>query len=172
MHRRVILINIEIPKPATNFPRKVQCYNISTMQPFTPQPPVQADRSARWLDRLGIGVSVACWIHCALLPALVLASPALSGLLLDDGDFHIWLLVLILPTAVIAFLFSWLRHRNTTTLIIGGCGLTLIVIASVQAGWFEHSLLSESMEKIQTSLGGLLLAMGHFRNLQLGRSKR
>lgn len=141
------------------------------MQPLPTQSTAPAGRSARWLDRLGIGLSVACWIHCALLPALVVASPALSGLLLNDGDFHVWLLSLILPTALLAFMLGWLRHRNVATLVVGGCGLALIVLASVQAAWFGHSVLSESMEKILTSLGGLLLAMGHFRNLQLRRAR-
>lgn len=142
------------------------------MQTLPTPPPSPANRSGRWLDRLGIGLSVACWIHCALLPVLVIASPAFSGLLFDDGRFHVWLLWLILPTAVVAFMFSWWRHRNVPTLIIGGCGLILIVLASVQAIWFGHSVLSESMEKVLTSIGGLLLAAGHFRNLLHARKIR
>lgn len=144
------------------------------MQPLPNQNATSAPSSSagRWLDRFGIGLSVACWIHCALLPALVLASPALSGLLLNDGSFHVWLLWLILPTAMVAFTLSWWRHRNVPTLIMGGCGLLLIVLASVQAIWFEHSVLSGSMEKVLTSIGGLLLAAGHFRNLRYARNKR
>ncbi len=142
------------------------------MQSSSPQAPVEARRSARWLDRLGISLSVACWIHCAFLPALVVLSPALSGLLLDDGSFHIWLLILILPTAVLAFLLGWFKHRNSATLIIGGCGLLLIVLASVQVIWLGHTVLSETMEKVLTSVGGLLLATGHFRNLMQQRSSR
>ncbi len=142
------------------------------MQSSPIQSPAETKRSAQWLDRLGIGLSIACWIHCALLPVVVIASPALSGWLLNDSSFHVWLLSLILPTAMLAFVFGWLKHRNPATLIIGGCGLLLIVLASIQAAWFGHSLLSESMEKVFTSLGGLLLAMGHFRNLRQQRSSR
>ncbi len=138
------------------------------MQLQSPQPPLDTGRS-RWFDRLGISLSIACWIHCALLPVLVVASPALTGLLLDHGNFHLWLLGLVLPTAVLAFVLGWFRHRDLSTLVMGGCGLLLIVLASVQAAWFGHSLFSESMEKVLTSLGGLLLAMGHFRNLRLPR---
>ena len=121
--------------------------------------------SGRFLDRLGIGLSVACWIHCVLLPVMVVASPAFSGLLFADAEFHIWLLALILPTALIAFALGWLKHRNAKVLLLGGSGLTLIIAACLLGVWTDHSVLNETMEKVLTSIGGSLLAFGHFRNL-------
>lgn len=131
-------------------------------QPIKPELPL----SNRWLDRLGIGLSVACWVHCIVLPIIVVASPALSGLLFADSEFHVWLLALILPTAVLAFVLGWFRHRNIKILLLGGAGLGLITLASLQGIWAGHGVLNETMEKVLTSIGGLLLALGHFRNLR------
>ena len=124
------------------------------------------NKSALWLDRLGITFAVACWVHCLVLPLVVLFSPSLSGLMLNDSSFHIVLLAMILPVALIAFLLGWLRHRSRMAVMLGGFGLLLIIFSSAQVLLFEHGIFNESAEKALTSFGGLCLAMGHFLNLR------
>lgn len=136
--------------------------------PLAPNP-VASPKPAIWLDRLGIAMSMACWVHCLVLPLLVLLSPSLSSILLGDSSFHVVLLFVILPIAVTAFTLGWLKHRSRTVLILGGFGLLLIMISSLQAALMGHGVLSESLEKIITSLGGLFLATGHFLNMRKQR---
>jgi len=121
----------------------------------------------RWMDYLGVGLSVACLIHCLLLPLAIMFTPLLAGWLLQDEIFHVYLLAFILPVALIAFGASWLRHHSQVILACGMLGLTLISVAALQAAWFDHSMFSASMEKVLTSSGGFMLIAGHLLNLRL-----
>ncbi|GAB4188109.1 MAG: hypothetical protein Tsb002_14140 [Wenzhouxiangellaceae bacterium] len=123
-----------------------------------------ASRNDLW-DKAGVGLSTACMLHCTSLPLLVALSPSLFGNLLDDASFHQWMLFLILPTAIIAFGFSWWRHRRLTTLITGIIGLVLLIIAAS----LGHAVLGELGEKLLTTIGGLFLISGHVVNLLRSR---
>ncbi|MFK7827972.1 MAG: MerC family mercury resistance protein [Oligoflexales bacterium] len=49
-------------------------------------------------DKIAIGLSIACTIHCLVLPALLVLAPSLSMLsILDDCAFHQWMMVGVLP---------------------------------------------------------------------------
>lgn len=128
---------------------------------------IKPDPSRRWLDVLGIGLSVACLIHCLSLPLLIMFAPFVASWLLEDAFFHSYLLAFILPVALIAFSVGWLRHRSLVVLVCGSIGLALISVAALQAAWLDHSLFSASMEKILTSIGGFMLITGHLLNLRL-----
>lgn len=114
------------------------------------------------LDKTGIGLSTACMLHCTALPLLVVLSPSLLGNLFDHASFHQWLLLLILPTAIIAFAIGWRRHRNVNTLVAGILGIALLLLAA----FVGHDVLNELGEKLVTSAGGVLLAVGHLLNLR------
>ncbi|GAB4115352.1 MAG: hypothetical protein Tsb0027_05510 [Wenzhouxiangellaceae bacterium] len=120
----------------------------------------------RWFDYLGIGLSLACLIHCLALPLLIMFTPFVASWLLEDEFFHTYLLAFILPVALSAFAIGWLRHRSLVVLACGSVGLSLISIAALQAAWLDHSLFSASMEKILTSIGGFMLIVGHLLNLR------
>lgn len=127
----------------------------------TSAPPVAALRGAGW-DKAGIGLSAACVVHCTTLPMLVALSPSLFGGLLNDANFHRWLLVLILPTAVLAFGLSWWRHRRWSILLPGLVGLGLLGCAALLG---HDGPLGEWGEKLLTFAGGLALISGHALNL-------
>jgi len=121
----------------------------------------------RWFDYLGIGLSFACLIHCLALPLMIMFTPFVASWLLEDAFFHAFLLVFILPVAMIAFGVGWMRHHSLVVLVCGSIGLTLISIAAMQAAWMDHSLFSASLEKTFTSIGGFMLITGHLLNLRL-----
>lgn len=79
-----------------------------------------------WRDALGVTASVACAVHCAAMPFVLGALPALGLSWLADGLFHQLMFVVCLGLAVAAFIPGVLRHRNWTPIAIGGLGILII----------------------------------------------
>jgi hypothetical protein len=49
------------------------------------------------LDRISIGFSMICAIHCLVLPVVIITTPALTAMFFDHEQFHLFLLFLVLP---------------------------------------------------------------------------
>ncbi|MGI9329393.1 MAG: MerC domain-containing protein [Gammaproteobacteria bacterium] len=118
-----------------------------------------------FLDSLAVFISALCALHCLALPVLLLLFPLLIGSVLTEEDFHRLVLWVILPTSVIAVAAARYRHKDLRVLIWVGSGMVLLLLAAFWAhdhapGWVDVSL---------TTLGGLILAIGHIRNLRLSR---
>lgn len=108
-------------------------------------------------DRIGIGVSVVCAIHCLLFPvvvALLPVWPALSG---HYQWIHPLFLLLILPTVYYAARRSH-YDRQILRWLLGGLLL-------VTAGWVAGHLFDlDRIEPLLTLLGSVALVRGHWRN--------
>ena len=111
-------------------------------------------------DKLSIGLSALCAVHCLLLPVIAGVLPAFAALTGSHIHFHALMLVVVLPLSSFALGAGWLRHRDATVLALGLTGLALIVLAATVG----HDLPSESAERWITVAGSLLLALGHLRN--------
>ena len=118
---------------------------------------------SRW-DRAGILVSVACAVHCAILPLLLAAMPivGLSRLLDDRVE---W--AFVISTAVIggaAHVRAYRRdHRHAAPGVIFVAGFSLVLGARL-------ILLEEDwLGPAAVALGGLLAAASHYANLRLCR---
>lgn len=116
-------------------------------------------------DRIGISLSGICLIHCLAFPVVLSLLPMWAS-----GDaLHDWLhpvfAILLVPTTI----FAWVRGlRVHGRKIIGiplAIGLVLVVAASVVAGLEA----GEATEVVITSLGSVLLVIGHFANWREGR---
>ena len=120
-----------------------------------------ADGSALdWLERVAVGASILCLIHCAGLPLLLAALPALSRLIALPEAFHAWILILAVPSSGAALLLGTWRHRAWMPLAAGSFGLALLA-----AGAF---LLAEgAFETPVTIAGSLCLAGAHIGNWRL-----
>lgn len=123
----------------------------------------------RVLDRIAVGASLVCAIHCAVLPILTGIIPALFAGASDDSSFHLLMALFVLPTSVAALLMGCLKHRKVYIALTMGAGITLIGIAAF-AG---HDLLGHDAERVVTLCGGVVLAIGHVMNYRLcGHSRR
>jgi len=114
-------------------------------------------------DKLAIFFSAACAVHCLALPLILLAIPSLGALPFADESFHLWMLVAVIPTSVIALSLGCKQHKQLPLVVYGFIGLTLMVSAL----FIGEALLGEYGEKILTLVGALILATGHLRNYQL-----
>lgn len=113
-------------------------------------------------DRLAIGASTLCLIHCLALPALLVAIPALSVFLSVPEGFHALAFAFAVPTSAAALTLGHRRHRRTRPTLVAVLGLTAIGIAAL-APW------SEAAETAITVAGSLLLAAGHALNARAMR---
>ena len=119
-----------------------------------------ADLRADWAERIAVGGSLMCLVHCLALPLVIAALPALSNALSIPEDFHQWVLALAIPTALVALVQGQARHHRRWPLAIGLVGLCLLACGAF--------LLDESAaETVVTVTGSLTLATAHIGNWRM-----
>lgn len=129
------------------------------------QSPTPSAGKQEKLDGFAVVLSGTCMIHCFALPVMVTLFPILQGSLLDEKYFHLIMLVVILPTSLIALTIGCRRHKDRLTMTLGGLGLTILTLTAL----FGHSWFGLSGERIVTTVGGLILAASHIQNYRCCR---
>lgn len=117
-------------------------------------------RVADWFERAAAGASLVCLIHCAGLPLLLAALPALSGLIAVPEDFHVWVLGFAVPASGVALVMGTWRHRAWVPLVTGCVGLALLATGAL-------ILLGGTFETPVTLAGSGLLVFAHIGNWRL-----
>lgn len=112
------------------------------------------------IDKVAISLSLICTVHCLLLPVTFVILPALAASTFEDERFHLWILLAVLPTSLIALTMGCRRHLNFNVMAMGLSGLIILTLAA----FFGHDLLGETGEKIASLLGASLIALSHLRN--------
>lgn len=114
------------------------------------------------IDKISIGLSALCAVHCLVLPILAGVLPSLAAVTAHHDHFHTMMLVLVIPLSGLALGTGWLRHRDGIVLALGLCGIGLMLFATT----LSHDLLGHASERWITVVGSFLLAAGHFRNFR------
>ncbi|MEM7278930.1 MAG: MerC domain-containing protein [Pseudomonadota bacterium] len=117
-------------------------------------------------DWLGIAASTACALHCVLVPTLLISGTLLPASFLGDESFHLAMVFVILPAAIVAFGLGCWRHKDPWVLALGAIGLSGMVLAVSVL----HDVVGEVGERSVTFLSAALLIAAHYRNYQLCRS--
>ena len=115
------------------------------------------------LDKVAIGFSAICDLHCIFLPVALIFLPALSTTFLGSEDFHKALLYFVVPTSTIALFLGCKMHGKNHVYVYGAVGVGTLLIAS----FFGHDLFGESGEKFLTLLGAGIVSLGHIKNQKL-----
>ena len=118
------------------------------------------DKKASRLDGMAVVLSGTCMVHCFALPVLVTLFPILQGSLLEEQHFHLIMLLLILPTSLVALTIGCRKHKDQLTILLGATGL---LVLSATALW-GHELFGMLGERIVTTAGGFTLAFAHIQN--------
>ncbi len=90
------------------------------------------------LDRLAISMAVICGIHCLVTPILLVALPIIATTFWVDENFHLWMLLLVIPTTTLAVWSGCRRHKDKFVLISAALGLGILMTALI-AERIEHS---------------------------------
>jgi len=109
---------------------------------------VPADK--RWLDRIGIGASVACAIHCIAAPFLMLLLPA-AGATWSHPAVHWLLAVLVLPLALWVIYCGYRKHRKRLTLVAAGFGAALIFAGLVSPMFSTRPVIQTTLPAFSDS---------------------
>jgi hypothetical protein len=112
------------------------------------------------LDRIGMGLSMTCAIHCLLTPAL--AATAALGVftsVADEGS-ESFLLGTALVTAVVSLTLGWREHGR-----LGAFGCVAVAVALIGVG----RCLATAAETPLVVAGGMSIALAHFVNAKLCR---
>ncbi|MGH8028884.1 MAG: MerC domain-containing protein [Arenimonas sp.] len=129
---------------------------------FTPAP-VRRVRLGTWADSVGSGVAIVCAVHCALLPFVLAALPALGLGFLAGSQ---WELPYIAFASMLAMASLWQgfrRHRVYRALAFLVPGLI-----AVWAGVLVPTLHEDAVRHaVVMTLGGTLIAVAHLVNLRL-----
>jgi hypothetical protein len=139
------------------------CYNITLQILDILYPSV---RAAKFLDRTAIGLSLLCLVHCLMLPIAIVLLPLIGVGLLGDHSFHQVLLLLVVPVSLAGIGLGFPHHKDVPVLLLGTGGMVVLLIVAI----YGHTILPLAYEPWLTTLGGLTLAVAHFRNFRLCRT--
>ena len=114
-------------------------------------------------DKTAIGLSVLCTVHCLAMPLAAVLLPSFAAMALEDEIFHLWLLIAVFPVSAYALTMGCRKHERYRLLLIGGIGLLMLGTVSF-AG---HEQLGETLEKVLTVIGAVIIALGHYWNYRL-----
>jgi hypothetical protein len=126
----------------------------------------RSPESSKTLDNTAVALSSLCLAHCLLLPFIVGALPFFAQA--GNGHFHLQMLAIVLPVSSIALALGYRTHQNWRILGWGALGMLLLVVGATVA----HSRYGLMADRLFTIVGGLTLAVTHYRNNRLSRRHR
>jgi len=112
------------------------------------------------IDRIAIGLSLLCVIHCLLTPVLLVALPSLASTWLGGENVHLLLVFFVVPTSLFSLTLGCKRHSRWSFWFLGLIGLCFLI-----SGVFVESLgLDHEWETRFTLLGSSFVAYAHIMN--------
>ena len=109
-------------------------------------------------DKLAIGLSLMCTVHCFATPVILALLPSFAVLQINGEQFHLWVLAAVLPTSLLALSLGCKKHKRTRYMACGVVGLAFLIIAVL--------LGQEEAEKALTLIGSAFIALAHWFNYQ------
>lgn len=127
--------------------------------PSSPPASPAEERSIGRLDRMAIGLSSLCLIHC-IATVLLAATLASAGAALANPAWHEVGFTIAILIGAVALGRGFLAHRDWRPLLLGGVGLGLMAVGLVRA---------EGLPEIASTMAGVtLLALAHRLNARGG----
>ena len=133
-----------------------------------------------WLDSFAVGMSLLCAVHCLITPLLLLIMPMIATTFWVHQDFHLWLLLLVVPTTGLALLLGCKKHKDKWVFGAGLLGLLILICVAIYGACIDTSIVCQHCAEsslrgftepitVTNSLGGLFLIGAHVRNYALCR---
>lgn len=112
-------------------------------------------------DGVAVGLSLACLVHCLLLPLFITLAPWLFPVFLADERFHVAMLLLAVPVSALGIGLGFRVHRDARLIVLAAAGLLLMALGLMQeTEWLEQGL---------TVVGVSFVAGAHLINWQWRR---
>ena len=113
-------------------------------------------------DKASITLSMACMIHCLLMPSFLILTSGFFALSIDNELIHKAFLIIVLPVSLYALITGYRNHRILSYFYLGTSGLWILIFAV----FFGEGVLGEFAEKSLTLLGSIIVAFAHYKNYQ------
>ncbi len=111
------------------------------------------------LDRCGMVAAFICITHCALLPMVVFAAPALGAYAPDTEWLHMPLVLFAVALGIYAMMAGSNRHKQKGPAVLAAVGIILLLAS------LAEEQLGELAEYL-ASAGALAMAWAHVKNLR------
>ena len=111
-------------------------------------------------DKLSITLSLACMIHCLLMPSFLILTSGFLALSIDNELIHRVFLIIVLPVSLYALITGYQNHKILSYLYLGISGLWLLFFAV----FFGEGVFGEFAEKSLTLIGSIIVATSHYKN--------
>ena len=113
-------------------------------------------------DKFAAGLSIACALHCLLVPSFFIVTSGALTLSIDNEFIHWAILFLAIPISTYALISGVSNHNDYGVFLIGLAGLGVLIATAL-----SESFLTETSVTIFTLLGSALVVYAHTRNFQL-----
>ena len=113
-------------------------------------------------DKFAAGLSIACAIHCLLVPSFLIMTSGAIALSIDNELIHWAILFLAIPISVYALITGAYNHNNYAVFLVGIAGLGVLTATAL-----SESFLTETNVLIFTLMGSALVVYAHTKNFQL-----
>lgn len=98
-------------------------------------PPVMIKQKINW-DALGITASLACAIHCAILPLVLTSLPIFGINIIDNFSFEVIMIFLAFCIGAYSLYHGWKKHHHRTQpIIMFTVGLLLLLAKQI---WHQY----------------------------------
>ena len=113
-------------------------------------------------DRFAVGLSIACALHCLLVPSFLIVTSGALSLSINNEFIHWTILFLALPISIYALVTGVSNHKDSFVFFLGLAGLITLIATAL-----SESFLSEVYVTIFTLIGSALVVYAHTKNYQL-----
>jgi len=113
-------------------------------------------------DKFAAGLSIACALHCLLVPSFFIVTSGALTLSIDNEFIHWAILFLAIPISTYALISGVLNHNDYVVFLLGLAGLGVLITTTL-----SESFLTETSVIVFTLMGSALVVYSHTRNFQL-----
>ena len=113
-------------------------------------------------DKFAAGLSIACALHCLLVPSFLIVSSGALALSIDNELIHWTILFLAIPVSIYALVTGVSNHNDYAVFLVGLAGLGTIFATAL-----SESFLTETSVIIFTLMGSAFVVYAHFKKFQL-----
>ena len=105
-------------------------------------------------DKFAAGLSIACALHCLLVPSFLIVTSGALALSIDNELIHWAILFLAIPISVYALITGVSNHNDYGVFLVGLAGLGVLTATA-----FSESFLTETSVIVFTLMGSALVVM-------------
>lgn len=117
-------------------------------------------------QKYGLYASLACAIHCTVLPFLLIFIPTI-GMTLFINDLFEWLLLAFsIVINLTAICYGYTKHQSLKTVTFSGIGIIITLVANL-LNKHNHDHFEFNLYNLLIILGGALICFSNYLNHKL-----